>query len=258
MPFTSKPTKGYFATFATGRASGKYTHAIGGANKVHGAWCLPCQRPLLLVMTLDTRDPRLGLSLPRGRETLTLDFDPAKPLETDVGVKKSADLPLFYCWHCMPCLTYRLNPHGGVDVLDHDPFTLQGDAHAAQEDGAPYGDYPSSFMRRRVKLAPVPEQAQSLIHEGNSGTLTDKKKYDSRNGKWLRPRHQVGGEPFFSQGNFKDGDVRCALCGGEMPLIASVADDAGGRKHFAGDPFVHMLFHWCEPCQVVFASHECD
>jgi hypothetical protein len=258
MPFTCRPKRGFFLEFAKSGRKSRFRHVLGGPNECFGAWCLNCHRPLLLLLSLDTGDPSLGLALPRGRAVMSMDFNPARPAETTFDVTSRRDLPLFYCWHCHPSLTYRLNPSGGVDPLDNDPFGHNAGPHEPDKSDAPYDDYPESLPPAAMKLRPIPDEVQSIIHRGNHDKLAENEKYGAKCSRWLRPRHQVGGEPFFSQRNVIDGGVTCPLCGREMPLIASVADDAGGGRHFVNDSFVHVLFHWCEPCQVVHATHECD
>jgi hypothetical protein len=211
---------------------------LGGKNEIPGAFCLPCKRPYLLMMSLDVRDPRLNLSFPLGRKEGLLEGDG----------RELHDLPLLYCWSCGPCLDYRVNPEGGIDVLNHSKDASWPDSCW------PYEPYPDNFPSRSLRLASMPSRAQSLISKRNAGKLSDSEKYSRKNQELLLIKHQIGGEPRIQQGNDL---ARGVLCKRRSPFLAAVAGETGSKQKFSSYG-VQVLFFYCAPCQVVSALHDCD
>jgi hypothetical protein len=241
--------QGYFAELAP--ANGKaprFKHTLCGPQDVPGAECMTCRRPLLLMLTLDLTDKRLKfITKPQRVELLLLGKGP----EVTPDFRTLTDLPLYYCWACGNPLTYRLNKGGGVDVLDHTRLTM-----ADFKPERP--DYPQYLPARRLRLTPIPHDVQKLIHRSNQGELKGDEKYSGANSPYLRPRHQIGGEPYLVQGNASDSRQTCDLCDKDMPIVAVVGDECGRKGGFVGDAFVQVIFHCCDSCQVVVAMNECD
>jgi hypothetical protein len=181
---------------------------------------------------LDTRDPRLGLRLKK------------------TGRKNRIHLPLLYCWSCGPWLSYRLNPVGGIDVLDNEN----------RSPGCyPYEPYPKSFPGRWVRLVPVAPEVQSLIRKKNEGKLKDDGSLPDEQRQYLIPRHQLGGQAYFQQGFSLKDPCACVLCGKSSPFLAAIGNETGGGKTFYGENFLlQTIFHYCAACQVVCGHHECD
>jgi hypothetical protein len=250
VPYFSKrgySRRGYTLEFIRpGERAPRYAHAIGGKHAIPGATCPCCARPLLLLATLDTRDPRLGLKLTWNDDT---DFALEYARMPTVHVRRR-DLPLFYCWYCIPAtISYRITVGGGVDVLDHD--VSMGPPRIPERP-----DYPLFFPRRAVRLVPIPPHVQRAIRRYHADTLSDTESHKYR--RFLRPRHQVGGEIYFAQGGMGTGRG-CTLCAdGDSGTLAAIADDNGTKGGFVGESSVQVLFRYCIPCQVVSCANECD
>lgn len=239
MPFTSVLKRGYFLEISKVR-TGRFQHTLGGKSDLPGAVCHPCGRPLLLMMSLDVRDPRLNLKLPQGRRDEPLD-GPERDLH---------DLPLLYCWSCGADLDYRLSPNGGIDVLNHTKSRWPTSC-------LPYDPYPESFPRRDLRLVPIPPHVQRLIRKNNAKHL-DGVTLSPEARRYLRPALQVGGEPVFVQKLSLAGGWDCTLCGGDSPFLAAVADPPKYGKGFHDNSYLQVVFHWRQVCQVLNAYHECD
>jgi hypothetical protein len=235
--FLCTPRQGYLAEICTEPADPSFDHTLGGKHDLAGAYCFPCKLPYLLMMSLDTRDPRLGLSFPHGRFEDPLHRQ--RPLH---------ELPLLYCWSCGPCLDYRINPEGGIDPLNHSkeaswPYSC-----------LPYEPYPKSFPKKHLRLTPMTSRTQELLRKRNAGTLDEAASTSEEDHRSLLLKHQIGGEPRFQQGFY---GAKCALCGKPPPFLAAVAETTGSKKKFS--PYgVQVLFFYCAPCQVVSTYHDCD
>lgn len=257
MPFTQVPRQGYFVEFSDAPGSDGFRHTVGGKNELQGAVCLPCKRPLLLMMSLDTRDPRLEIKLTQGRLEMRISEGgeigaAAQPYTSRLEERTFHDVPLLYCWSCGDHLDYRLNPAGGVDVLDQSAF------HNAPGLCLPYEPYPRSFPSKHIGLEAVPSHVQEIIRKQNAGTLDKEARWTPGVREALSLRHQIGGEPWFLQRDCLEGDWKCSLCRGDMPFLASVADETGSKKTFHHGAYVQVVFHYCAACQVVNAYHECS
>ncbi len=226
MPFTSVPPQGYFLEITD--SSGPFDHSLGGTHKLRKADCPTCKRPFLLMMSLDVRDPKLGLQLP-GQQAL----------------------PLLYCWSCGPNMDYQIQSDGRVKLIDPDEDGWAGSCF-------PYEPYPKSFPRKSLRLEPVPSGIQDMIRKHNAGKLDDRGQVPEEWSRHLAPRHQVGGEAYFVQRNCVEGGWECASCGKDAPFLASVADEAGDGRRFHKNSFLQVVFHYCQDCRVVNAYHECD
>ncbi|MCB9886841.1 MAG: hypothetical protein H6838_15215 [Planctomycetes bacterium] len=135
-------------------------------------------------------------------------------------------VPLLFCWQCniaQDVTQYRLRSDGGIELLRFKRGTQGPDF--------PYSDYPVFFPEARFELRAVPQAPAGSA------------------------RHQVGGRPFVLQGLR---DIRCKVCRRKMRFLASIADNATGKRTFAGNSGVQTLFHLCLEDGVVASYHECD
>jgi hypothetical protein len=226
--------QGYILDLAPAGTAPEFGHAIAGEHTITGAVCgdRACAAPLLRMLTLDLRDPKLAFI--GGFKRCAAGGVPAD------------HLPLFYCWRCGGMPEYRLLENGAVEMLGTMSF------------GPPERpDHPTHFPPHPAVLAPISADVQRVISACNDQTLDSDTKFGERYGHLLRPRHQVGGEPYLSQGSLRDPD-ECLVCRGPAPILATAADDAGDGRKFVGDSFVHVTFTYCAKCQIVTAQNECD
>jgi hypothetical protein len=98
-------------------------HWIGGPPLHPAAVCPVCKIPLLLLWDINTQDPRF----PRLKW----------------GERRR--LPLYFCWHCVSDLAYRV-----VDASELEFFPVE---YAGAAGNGPYPDYPSEFERTPLSLS---------------------------------------------------------------------------------------------------------
>ena len=198
-------------------------HALCGPQHIDGAISPNSGLPLLLVASLDPADTRLGISRSR----------------TDT-------LHLLYSWTCGISdgdFTYRQSAQG-VEILAYN----KGPAHH----DFPYANYPVFFPRVAVELQALTSEEQATIRQINKrGVLLE-----DRSPRLAVPRAQVGGEPRLMQ--FPLSTCVCPVCGGSMPLFASVGNGTGSALGFTDNDFVQMVFFLCDTCTVVTAYDMCD
>ena len=244
---------GYWIDFARPGERLKYKHLLGGRNNWRGAYCLTCMRPLLLLLTLDPADPRLGVNRSPWKGKLNSVLIEKKNGEHDVKLvePKLTALPLFYCWSCLPQLRYRLNFRGGIDVLDHDPSD-------SKESYSPAENQPEHFPPRKMKLVPLLKEEQALLRKHNRSELPEEVEREKRARPIFYPRHQVGGEPFLVQKNPDHQGGSCEVCGAAKPLFVSLGDDSGMKGGFVNNAYVQLLFTYCQTCQILDVHNECD
>ncbi len=230
MPLRFFSPRGYYVEFGDPPGSEPFVHAFCGEHRIPGAVCETCRKPLLRFLSLDPRDPRLGLDAMRVKV-----------------------LPLVFCWTCdkSSSLTYRVTSEGNVEVLD----PVRGTVEAAD---FPYENYPRCFPGKAIRLVPVPEEDQALIRRANRDELNDEIVIEGKYVALATPRHQVGGEPYLVQGFNRDLEILCSLCKEAIPILAAIGDQSGSEQGFVDNEFVQVLFHYCVPCGVVKAYNECD
>jgi hypothetical protein len=216
-----KPAQGYFVEIVSPGTPLHFAHALGGLTSIKGATSPNSKRPLLTLLTLDGTDPRL-----------------------DLGAFTSA-LPLLYSWTCpisQGVFSYKFLPEK-IEVIEY----VDGDPYI----DFPYRNYPESFPIRPVKLIPVTAHQQDLI-----ASLNSRQEIASDGEVALAeidiPRHQVGGEPRLMQRPLRN--LKCCNCKEPMPIFASVANDSGTPSGFAGNDFVHVIYHLCRTC-VLFSAY---
>jgi hypothetical protein len=219
MSFYCMPAQGYFVGPAPAGARGEYEHVLCGLEQRNV--CPNCDKPLLRVMTLDTRDQRLCC--------------------THVPVDR---LSLYFCWRCNVAQApfyYRLLTRGRIEILMY--------GRGGVEEGFPFSNYPLGFPECAVTLAAMPSSVQERLIRINEGLISD--------AQWARPRHQVGGVPFLFQYSGMLA-LKCAVCHNVMPFLATICDDTGTGQSFTGNRSVQMVFHFCRRCVVVLGYQECD
>jgi hypothetical protein len=222
----SRPKRGYLVT-DRGSTRSRRAHSLFGTNDVPGGTCPNCNKPLLLLLTLDTADRRLGIRdcpMPR--------------------------LPLLFCWTCNVAqsnFVYRLE----ADAVQLVEFGVGGVVT-----DFPYPSYPTNFPQRAVKLEPLTDLDQQMIHLINEGELEPiwGRQYTPI---FTTPVHQVGGEPLGSNIDF-DTDRECRECGSSMRFLASIADDAGDGLAITQNAYVQTLFFLCRKCWLIMAQQICD
>ena len=131
------PAQGYRLelNLAPDAAAGpRFAHQACGAHSIAGAHCPNCDKPLLLLLSLDTTDPRLELA--------------------DFGV---ATLPLLCCWTCSwnsAVVQYRVH-RDRVELLRY--------PRGGVTKGFPYADYPIAFAGAAFDLVPAPSSASAAV-----------------------------------------------------------------------------------------------
>lgn len=207
-------------------------HDFCGTHAIEGAGCPNCNRPFIRLLSLYGKDGRLN-------------FD---------AVRHSV-VHLLYCWTCsVPFgeFSYKVDADGSVEVLQVPPrqpgveFGLEG----------PYDEYIGVFPLRQVALQSITadEENKLLARQSSDSDDGDDDLYS--------PRHQVGGYPFI----YNPSKTFCPSCSTEMPLLATICDDATGNdpfgvepeNSFTGNGGVQMVFHFCRACSVVSVYHSCE
>jgi hypothetical protein len=220
IPWVAIPSKGYFVTPCAANEC-EYRHMVGGSHEISNAQCPNCRKPLLRLLSLDAKDPRLTL------EHDGLDF-----------------IPLFLCWTCNVAQApfyYRLAGNGSVEIVAFERGGIEADF--------PYEGYPVVFPERPCRLEDIPYSVQQAFEEANAGREIELGR-DIR-----RPRHQVGGQPLVLDSYSA---MRCITCQKRMAFLAAVGNDSGTEQGFVGNPYVQMLFHYCRTCQVIGVYHRTD
>ncbi len=203
-------------------------HRFCGVNETADAQCPNCKRPLLQLFVFDMND---------------------RPLES-LGHALSADrLPLHWCWTCdilRGPLTYELLDRGRrIRLLTYNHGRFQPDT--------PYPDYPIYFPGTDSGLEEIPAVVSGQVRNLNRREI----RLSTVDGEaWARPRHQLGGEPFFSGG--LPGRRVCQQCGAEMELLGAVADKCTDARGFASNEFVQLLFWVCPPCRILRGEQDLE
>lgn len=222
--FITFSPNGYFLAPAGG--GDLSTHTMCGSQAIPGAISPNSGAPLLLVASLDLRDPALGIA--------------SAPVQ---------QLHLLYSWTCPISegpFAYRITSFG-IELVE---FT-EGPAFT----DFPYDGYPAFFPRYAVTLRPLTVEDQGVIkklnrHEGDVISLAHSFPL------LAVPRSQVGGEPRLMQ--YPIAGYKCPVCKKTTRLLATIGNDNGSEQGFAGNNFVQMLFYFCDSCSVVIADNITD
>lgn len=203
-------------------------HRFCGVNETADAQCPNCNKPLLQLFVLDMLD---------------------RPLES-LGHALSIDrIPLLWCWTCdilRGPLVYEVLDRGRrIRLLTYNRGRFRPDT--------PYPGYPTYFAGTNSALEEIPadvgRQVRSLNRREIRFSAVD-------NEEWARPRHQLGGEPFFSGG--LPGRRACQECGAEMELFGAVADKCTDPRGFASNSFVQLLFWVCLSCRILRGEQDLE
>ena len=239
-------------------------HHFGGENLHAGATCPVCKIPLLLLADLDCVSLR--------------EMEKAKLFhELD-------RLPLYYCWKCCAEeLSYKIINHSTIKV-----FKNKG---KPQGEDFPYAEFPETFEKRPLKLAPVPYETAKLAavaQEIDAYWLTDQDRHAIQEGlqglrhRWFSKssldRHQIGGLLNLAQGHeymvcpnpdCKDHQAAKKFSGCRMKELAVIhndphsglpmvekLEDLSDPSHF--DEFAQVVYWVCEECLTITTSNRCD
>ena len=211
----SSPARGCSVDYGS-RVPGPYSHVFCGTPDVWSALCPSCERPLVQLLSLDTRDPLLSA--------------------TDSGLGR---LPLLFCWGCGRAGGIRFYSVDGALVV---PLWRPRRARAAQW---PYADYPAAFPGTPARLVPLPNEVQAHLRHLNHHLSAPAGSVEIR-----RPCHQVGGEPLLLA---PWRIVVCPRCRRRMPFCAAIADENLDPRGFSAHAQTQVLFHVCRGCKTVGA-----
>jgi len=225
------PEWGYLVKFAPSATD--ILHDFCGENFIAAAFCPNCQRPFTRLMSLNTADKALNIE----RYTLPT-------------------VHLLYCWTCsipFGTFSYKMNNDGSVELLTLPPRKPDSE-HGPN---GPYDGYTGLFPHRLVALESLSPEEQ--LKQRNYWLSPDSDPVDFEVDEL---RHQIGGYPFI----YNPLKTSCQICLGDMPLFASICNDAGGNfafgapegGSFVGNGGVQMVFHFCRKCSVVSAYSSCD
>ncbi len=197
-------------------------NVFGGEHHIIGAICPNCHQPLLRLFSIN-----LSTILPNS------------PIQI---------VHCLFCWRCgiaQDIFSYQMSDNQ-IKILHY--------RLGASEPDFPYCNYPAFFPQRNLYFVRISEQSQKIICDVNSQQV-DFWLASQHNSQLIRPQHQLGGEPYFVNSPYQ---LICPLCNSAMPFLLSVSDHSGTHAGFTGNEYVQMIFHLCNPCQVISAYQMCD
>jgi thiol-disulfide isomerase/thioredoxin len=221
MSVSYSPKQGYWLRLVE-KKSLSFSHQLGGAHDIPGAGCPNCKKPLLQLLSLDPADERINLA--------------ACPLDR---------FPVLYCWTCNVAqddFYYQLQGKE-VRLIKYKKGGVELDF--------PYRKYPVYFPASLAELHPLTNREQDAIHAINQGD----EDAEDENPNLSVPAHQIGGEPIYLD---RGRSLRCLACKSEIPLLATVADNAGKQRSFTRNEFVQVMVFVCRKCWVVGCYQQCD
>lgn len=219
--------EGFFLSFKENEINKEFNHIFCGQNKVHGALCPNCNKPLLKYLSIDTRD-----------DIVKNNFGDIKYLH------------FLFCWTCNIAqgdFVYQIIPPNEIRILNYKKGGLVLDF--------PYEDYPLFFPERKVGFKQIDEIYQQLIVDINR-EKKDIYDYIEEYPDIGAVKHQVGGEPMLIQRDIAK--LKCQICREDMPLLASIGDRHPDNISFTRNEFVQILYFYCKKCSVIGVRQFCD
>lgn len=224
MAFQTAIQFGYYVRLLGPTDPPKFSHQLCGTHSVGGAACPNCRKPLLLMLSLDTRDARLGL--------------------TDAGFRH---LRLFLCWSCNISSTtplfYRQNQDGSITLISY--------TKNLPVDDFPYPGYPHAFPAAPIDFAPIDAETQAAMkmwHSDEGLPVEDPRFHIVENlDSQDEHLHQIGGYPNLLQWPMPH---TCPSCQAEMPFLAAIEDDIGTGDCFNG-ACAQTVFVYCRRCRTI-------
>lgn len=228
-------SRGFRVRYDKRKTAPRYQHVFCGEHEIPGAHCYVADHPMLRFLSLDTRDPRLGL-----------DLGPIRFVH------------LLYCWSCdVGNVAYHLS-EDGVEMLGEKEFladlrkrrlTLaRFRKQLAASSDYPYADYPTAFPRRDARLVAVTSASEARQHRIELGT--------EEAPRGVVAHHQVGGLPHLAQG--ASYVPECEECEKPMAFVAAIADDCVDPRGFVDNSGVQVLYFLCVPCRRIQGTNVCD
>lgn len=220
-----------FPGFALRQGQGKYSHRIGGAGGTFPD-CPNCNKPLMLHLSLDCRDPLLKLSY------------------------GGCTLPLLYCMRCSLCwydFAYKFTPPDRIEILAcHRGERQWEDWYAEMGDVIP---------ERNVELLPLSDTAQSVVDWLNEFDKSDgrdqeiyNKAFGRKASRNIDAANQIGGRPFLFH---RSTESRCPVCCEEqLGYLASLFNEPTlGIMLMPASADAQILFLICEGCDAIIVRH---
>lgn len=221
--------EGFFVRWAE---DAQFGHKFGGKVDCRNAQCPNCEKSLMLHLTLDCSDDRLGLA--------------------DLGL---STLPLFYCMRCALCwsdLVYEIHSSDEIELLSVCEGELMEEWYSEGN-----GD---SFVERAISLERVPEGFHRLAAKLNNNEKLSEEEilaYATATENFSKP--EFGGGPgvdvinqvlgcAFLQQRLDNPD--CELCDSPMSFLASLCNDARNDVKVAYEGG-QIVFFLCKHCKTI-------
>lgn len=256
VEYPSDPEQGYWVKYwNTGHVRSDFRHTFCGPQDILGAQCPCCHRPFVRYLALDTRDTRLKL--------------------------QDSPFPILSLLDCPRCTVesgspthhsdffYRTRADGSIEFVQ---YVLEG---RRANDDFPYENYPPFLPEARAVLqALTPTEQEALTRINHRGdweelppevveVMTEEELDELESEDWWHEElyeslfetcHQVGGEPYHTQGLAL---LRCPACGVQMPFLACIADDCLDPRGIVDYDSNAILFHYCRRCLIVGTYSRC-
>ena len=177
--------------------AGDYEHSIGGPNGLVNGGCPSCGKPLLLFLTLDTGDPRLGW----------LSHEPRL-------------MKFCYCMRCELCsdlFAYRQQGATRIETI----VAHKGDTHFPEwQEGVGFEVIP----HRKFELEPTGRRCQALadcLNAESDLSPDEEREFSVLSGNRGIPRqtNQIGGRPYVASAQ-------------PYPLCPACCPDAANREKY--------------------------
>ena len=219
MEFSTIIKPGYFIEISENESS---FHELCGENHINGAECPNCNKPLLKLFTLDSRQ-------------LPISYD--------------GKIHFLFCWTCNIAQEDFFYKHISDQKIEILKYGLGG-----QMDDFPYENYPISFDSKRAVLKEINDTEQDIIHKVNTAQAEE---YEINQTKpdLIVPKHQIGGEPYLLN---EYRTLACPQCSEDMKFIASFGDRTGSSGGFTNNEYVQTVYQICQNCRTLGAYQMTD